>query len=295
MAQLCVQHSEIFLNFAPQPTLHLVISSCPPTKPPASFPADLHHIVSLLQKRSSPAGWRNQPAWIWAECCVICWLGIWRPSGALRSLLGRSHFLPPPASLLHFSPLLQLPLFINYFIIYALSPLKQTHIYIWLMYFYHVPFFHSSLSFPFCSTKLPCPDIFARLPQSFLPFFLFLRTLFVNVQRRRMREQIMKHRSAFHTLFRKNSPTVQRGRGATSPPWFYPHFQSIWLFLYLPPFGGGGYNVCSCFSNTQLLLSWSFTPSFFQNSSHSIKTCEWCEKSFNFWLFSFGEIGTCLL
>lgn len=126
------------------------------------------------------------------------------------------------------------------------------------MYFYHVPFFHSSLSFPFCSTKLPCPDIFARLPQSFLPFFLFLRTLFVNVQRRRKREQIMKHRSAFHTLFRKNSPTVQRGRGATSPcdstPTFSPYgsFYTCLLFL------GGGYNafliLSSCFHGVLLLL-----------------------------------------
>lgn len=171
---------------------------------------------------------------------MICWLGIRRPSGALRSLLGHSHFLSPPASLLHFSPLLQLPLFINYFIIYALSPLKQTHIYIWIMYFYHVPFFHSSLSFPFCSTKLPCPDIFARLPQSFLPFFLFLRTLFVNVQRRRMREQIMKHRSAFHTLFRKNSPTVQRGRGATSPRDSTPTFSPYGSFYTCLLLGGGG-------------------------------------------------------
>lgn len=32
----CVRQSEIFLNFAPQPTLRPVISSCPPTQPPVS-------------------------------------------------------------------------------------------------------------------------------------------------------------------------------------------------------------------------------------------------------------------
>lgn len=31
---LAARQSEIFLNFAPQPTLHLVISSCPPTQTP---------------------------------------------------------------------------------------------------------------------------------------------------------------------------------------------------------------------------------------------------------------------
>ena len=38
----------------------------------------------------------------------------------------------------------------------------------------------------------------------------------------------MKHWSAFHTLFRKDSPTVRSGRGAPSMQ-FYPHFQPIWF------------------------------------------------------------------
>lgn len=46
-----------------------------------------------------------------------------------------------------------------------------------------------------------------------------------------MREQIMKHRSAFHTLFRKNSPTAQRGSGDTSPcdstPTFSPYGATV--------------------------------------------------------------------
>lgn len=37
-------------------------------------------------------------------------------------------------------------------------------------------------------------------------FLLFLWALFVNLKMR-LREQIMKHRSAFHTLFRKNFPS----------------------------------------------------------------------------------------
>lgn len=52
----CVRQSEIFLNFAPEPTFHLVISSCPPYQPPVSLlcrATDLLHIVSLshIQQR----------------------------------------------------------------------------------------------------------------------------------------------------------------------------------------------------------------------------------------------------
>lgn len=73
-------------------------------------------------------------------------------------------------------------------------------------------YFHS------CCTKRHFPDIFPEtctflllcLQLSFTLFSLVSWALFVNVQRRRMREQIMKHRSAFHTLFRKNSPRAQR-------------------------------------------------------------------------------------
>ena len=46
---LFVRQSEIFLNFAPQPTLHLVISSMPshPAPLPLLFCAADLHIVSL--------------------------------------------------------------------------------------------------------------------------------------------------------------------------------------------------------------------------------------------------------
>lgn len=80
-------------------------------------------------------------------------------------------------------------------------------------------------------------------PQSFSLFSLFIRTLFVNVQRRRIREQIMKHRSAFHTLFRKNSQTAQRGERSHFPLRFYPHLQPIWLFLCLH--SSGIHPICS--------------------------------------------------
>lgn len=107
------------------------------------------------------------------------------------------------------------------------------------------PFFSQFILLSFSSTKRPCSDIFPGLPCTSPPIsyalfpslFPLLGALFVNVKRRRMREQIMKHRSAFHTLFRKNSPTAQRGRGATSPLRFYPHFQSIWVFLCLQSLG----------------------------------------------------------
>lgn len=48
-----------------------------------------------------------------------------------------------------------------------------------------------------------------------------------------MREQIMKHRSAFHTLFRKNSPTVQRGRANLfTPAKLYPRLAHMAHFMY---------------------------------------------------------------
>lgn len=103
---------------------------------------------------------------------------------------------------------------------------------------YPPPSFRHFTIFPFypvCSPSLfallkRAPRyIFGGLPVWFSHFFpsffpLFLRPVFVNVQRGRMREQIMKHRSAFHTLFRKNSPTAQRGREGTSPRYSTPTF-----------------------------------------------------------------------
>lgn len=57
--------------------------------------------------------------------------------------------------------------------------------------------------------------------------FLFLKALFVNGKRRRMREQIMKHRSAFHTLFRKNSPMHSPSQQSSHFFQFWPHFGSL--------------------------------------------------------------------
>lgn len=76
-----------------------------------------------------------------------------------------------------------------------------------------------------------------------------------------MREQIMKHRSAFHTLFRKNSPTVQRGRGATSPRDSTPTFSPYGSFYTCLLLGGGPIMfalafliLSSCFHGVLLLL-----------------------------------------
>lgn len=60
------------------------------------------------------------------------------------------------------------------------------------------------------------PDLTYFQRSCALLFLFFSLFLFVNLQRRRMREQIMKRRSAFHTLFRRNSPTAQRGRAGGS-------------------------------------------------------------------------------
>lgn len=72
----------------------------------------------------------------------------------------------------------------------------------------------------------------------------------------------MKHRSAFHTLFRKNSPTVQRGRGATSPRDSTPTFSPYGSFYTCLLLGGGGpimfalafLILSSCFHGVLLLL-----------------------------------------
>lgn len=128
VAQPCVRQSEIFLNFASQPTLHhLVISSRPPTQPPHLLYA-VQPISSILflscnteEKkghtgrdriieadrtgqegctRTVAAHCSQSPSWMkksaglnfGVECCMICRLGMWTPSGALRSFMGHSHF-----------------------------------------------------------------------------------------------------------------------------------------------------------------------------------------------------------
>lgn len=68
-----------------------------------------------------------------------------------------------------------------------------------------------------------------------------------------MREQIMKHRSAFHTLFRKNSPTARRGRGATSPCESTPTFSPYGSF-YTCLLSGG----TIMFALSLLILSYCF-------------------------------------
>lgn len=85
------------------------------------------------------------------------------------------------------------------------------------------------MTFPWHISRAPVH--FSYSPTPFHSFSLFPWALFVNVQRRRMREQIMKHRSAFHTLFRKNSPTAQRARGAGSPRMSAPTFSTYDPFL----------------------------------------------------------------
>ncbi len=267
MAQPCVRQSEIFLNFAPPahpPPRHLLLPSHP-TNPlsPLCCATDLLHIVSPshMQQRKRHRK-REREKWserkdeeacsnpvlpvsqldeeitrseFWAECCMICRLGMWTPSGALRPFLGHSHFLSlsPPPPPLPFVPLSQLShsqtgrhIASQTVINYVFSPFHYIH---------HLPLF--TVHSPFLFALLiglaltyfqgSWALLLLYLPLSFPLFFLFHGALFVNVQRRRMREQIMKHRSAFHTLFRKNSPTAQRGRGATSPcdstPTFSPY------------------------------------------------------------------------
>lgn len=154
----------------------------------------------------------------WAECCLICWLGMWTPSGALRSFFGHSPPLP-------FVPLFQLSLSVR---LVGIKPVRWLLIMPSPLFTVHSPFLFAllnGLALTYFQGSHALFPLYVPLP---LPlFFLLLRALFVNVQRRRMREQIMKHRSAFHTLFRKNSPTAQRGRGATSPcdstPTFGPY------------------------------------------------------------------------
>lgn len=53
--------TEIFLNFAPQPTLHLVISSCPPTKPPSLLPSRSPPYCFSLAKAKFPS-WMKKSA-----------------------------------------------------------------------------------------------------------------------------------------------------------------------------------------------------------------------------------------
>lgn len=65
----------------------------------------------------------------------------------------------------------------------------------------------------------------------------------------------MKHRSAFHTLFRKNSPTAQRGRVATSPCVSTPTFSHMGLFRFAV--FRGVYDICPFLcSIISLSLQW---------------------------------------
>lgn len=163
---------------------------------------------------SFPAGWRNHPkvkpsiAWF-AGLEFEQWGEHW------KIFLGHSQILP----LLVFSPSSIGATPARWLLITPLQVFATFPSFLFARF--------ASLPSLLCWTG-PALHIW-RAPCVILPLLslfspLFLRPLFVSVQRGRMREQIMKHRSAFHTLFRKNSPTAQRGREGTSPCYSTPTF-----------------------------------------------------------------------
>lgn len=157
----------------------------------------------------------------------ICQREMWKPSGALKSLprAFSFSFSSPCSSFSHSGQHRTSESVINH-----IHPLFTTFVICPPVFTVQSSFFFPPLN-RLALTHLEGFHLSPAVVLLFSLVFLFLWTLFVNVQRRRIREQIMKHRSAFHTLFRKNSPTAQRGERSHFPPRFYPHFQSIWLFL----------------------------------------------------------------
>lgn len=96
----------------------------------------------------------------WAECCMICSLGMWTPRGALRLFMGHFHFLTP--IFLFISPSLVLGLCFKMINNYAFSP----------FYTFTISLFHNSFSLPFFFFALlngPClfPGLLFTSPTSF--------------------------------------------------------------------------------------------------------------------------------
>lgn len=182
-ASLVFQQSTIFLNFVPQPSLLPIIAPCPPAQiqSPVCCAADLLHPVTFCSdkrgERNTARGARTRQS----LSRVLSW-GMKTPEiWDQHCMIPRLGMWPPSAQqfiLRHafcFStPFSQLLSFT--------APLK--------------PFFFS------LGPGLKCFHGSCALSS----FLLFLWALFVNVKMR-LREQIMKHWSTFHTLFRRNSPS----------------------------------------------------------------------------------------
>lgn len=173
-ASLVFQRSEIFLNFATQPSVLPITSPCPPAQ---TQPPDLLHPVPVCRGKQGESNaaratriwgsssrvlsWGLKMFEIWDQHCMIPRLGMWPPR-AQQFILKHAFCFWPPATF-----------FLSYFHSFLLFGLGWTYV------------------------QGSC---------ALSPFLLFLWALFVNLKIR-LREQIMKHRSAFHTLFRKNSPS----------------------------------------------------------------------------------------
>lgn len=182
MAQPCVRQSEIFLNFAPQPTLRLIISSCPPTQPPVSAVQLISSILFLSCTCKEKRTERGKERGKWSErkdeetCSnpmipvsqldeeIIWMLGwmlhdlqVWNVNtkGSIKIIPGAFSFsfssssVSSSFSLTFFYWLYASQMVINY----APPPFTT----------FTISLFHSSFSFPFCSAKWPCPDIFLGL------------------------------------------------------------------------------------------------------------------------------------
>lgn len=182
-ASLVFQRSEIFLNFAPRPSLLPIFSPCPPAliQSPVCCAVDLLHPVTFCREKEGESNaargartrqslsrvlsWGMKTSEIWDQCCMIPRLGMWLPR-VQQFILRHAFCFSPPATL---------------FSLTFTAPLK--------------PFLLLCLG-------LTCFQGSCALSS----FLLFLLAPFVNVKMR-LGEQIMKHRSAFHTLFRKYSPS----------------------------------------------------------------------------------------
>lgn len=190
---LVFQRSEIFLNFATQPSLLPITSPCPPAQ--IQTP-DLLHPVTVCREQqgesnaargtrthgssSRELSWGMKMFEIWDQRCMIPRLGMWPPRAQQFILRHASGFWSPATFFLsHFQS------------VSALRPGSDIH------------------------PGLLCTLFFPPLPLGSV----------VNLKMR-LREQILKHRSAFHTLFRKNSPS----EGEMSLC-FHPYFQPLRFFF----------------------------------------------------------------
>lgn len=236
------------------------MSSCPPTQPPVS--SLLLSSILFLSHTCKTEGQREKNGeWIGrflaTQCTQLPSLmkkssKVWAELAGLEcDHQGSIKIIPEAFSLLFSSPFSSFCLSLLYWL--CTSQMVINYVFSPFNYFHQLIFFavHALSVF----AMLDGPDLTYFQCSCALLFLFFPLFLFVNLQRRRMREQIMKHRSAFHTLFRRNSPTAQRGRAGGMQ--FYPYFQPITSTVF-----GGVLDIGSYWTETWLfrLLCWTDSP-----------------------------------